>query len=151
MQVTQGSPRPDGTREISIVVVPRDRYRNSLGPGRADALEVTGTPGTTLNGPLLDNGDGSYTATGSWTPKSGSDPAIVVGQPGRPSVVLHPPSKPPRKHRRRDRDSGDKERGRLEAAEELLESLEIEGHDVEGVRIRHIVIDIEVDDGDSEG
>ena len=149
--VTEGSPRPDGSREVSVVIVPRDRYGNSLGPGRGDGLDVTGTPGTTLTGPLVDNGDGSYTASGTWNPKVGSDPALIAGQPGRPSVVLHPPSKPSPKHRRRDKDGEEKKGGRLEAAEELLESLDIRGHDVEDVHIRRIVVDIEVREGDDEG
>lgn len=75
----------------TITVVPKDKYGNNLGPGRGDGFTVTGVPGTTVTGPVKDNGDGSYTVPVSWDPP-GSDPGVVIGQPGRPPVVVGPES-----------------------------------------------------------
>ncbi len=75
----------------TITVVPRDKYGNNLGPGRGDGLSVTGTSGTTVTGPLRDNGDGSYTVPVTWDPSSGNSPGVVIGQPGRPPVVVQDP------------------------------------------------------------
>ena len=76
----------------SITLVPKDKYGNNLGPGRGDGLTVTGAPGTTVTGPVRDNGDGSYTFPVNWDPSSGDAPGVVVGQPGRPPVVVRDPS-----------------------------------------------------------
>jgi Trypsin-like peptidase domain/von Willebrand factor type A domain len=73
----------------TITVVPRDRYGNNVGPGRGDGLSITGAPGTTVSGPVLDNGDGSYTVPVTVAPSTGTGPGIVVGQPGRPPVVVN--------------------------------------------------------------
>ena len=56
---------------------------------------------TTVTGPLVDNGDGSYTVPVSWTPGTGYEPGVVLVQPGRPPVVIGPkpnPSKHPHTH-----------------------------------------------------
>ena len=53
---------------------------------------MTGAPGTTVTGPVRDNGDGSYTFPVNWDPSSGDAPGVVVGQPGRPPVVVRDPS-----------------------------------------------------------
>ena len=75
----------------TITVVPKDQYGNNLGPGRGDGLTITGAPGTTVSGPIRDNGDGSYTVPVSWNPSSGDSPGVVISQPGRPPVVVHDP------------------------------------------------------------
>ena len=72
----------------TVTITPKDVYGNNLGPGRGDGFTVTGVPGTTVTGPVTDNGDGTYTVPVSWNPGSGTDPGVVVGQPGRPPVVL---------------------------------------------------------------
>ena len=77
----------------TITVTPRDPFGNNLGPGRGDGIIITGVPGTTVTGPVKDNGDGSYTVPISWDPGSGQDPGIVVGQPGRGPVVVQPKPK----------------------------------------------------------
>lgn len=84
--------RPNGTRDVIVVFVPRDKYGNHVGPGRGDILEVTGVPGTVLTAPVHDNGDGSYTAPGTWDPASGQEPGVIVAQPDRPCVVVQPPT-----------------------------------------------------------
>lgn len=75
----------------TITVIPKDKYGNNLGPGRGDGLSITGAPGTTVTGPVRDNGDGSYTVPVSWNPSSGDGPGVVIGQPDRPPVVVHDP------------------------------------------------------------
>jgi len=75
----------------TITLVPKDKYGNNLGPGRGDGLSITGAPGTTVTGPVRDNGDGSYTVPVSWDPSSEDGTGVVIGQPGRPPVVVHDP------------------------------------------------------------
>jgi V8-like Glu-specific endopeptidase len=75
-----------------ITLVPKDKYGNNLGPGRADGLSITGVLGTTVTEPIHDNGDGSYTVHVDWDTSSGNKPAIVLGQPGRPPVVIPGPT-----------------------------------------------------------
>jgi hypothetical protein len=79
-----------GGRE-TVVIVPKDKYGNNVGPGRGDGFTVSGIPGTTITGPVVDNGDGSYTVPVRVDPSSVGDPGVVIGQPGRPPVVVRPP------------------------------------------------------------
>ena len=91
VSTTVGGSRPDGTNDVTVVVTPRDKYGNNLGPGRSDGLTVTGAPGTTVADPIKDNGDGSYGVSGTWNPGFGQPPGVVIGQPGRPPVVVQAP------------------------------------------------------------
>lgn len=75
----------------TIVIDPRDPFGNQIGPGRGNDLDVNGGPGTTVTGPVIDNGDGTYTVPVSWDPDQGG-PGVVVGQPGRPPVVVGQPA-----------------------------------------------------------
>jgi hypothetical protein len=75
----------------TITLVPKDMYGNNLGPGRGDGLTITGAPGTTVTGPIRDNGDGSYTVPVNWDPSSGDSPGVVIGQTSRPPVVVRDP------------------------------------------------------------
>jgi von Willebrand factor type A domain/Trypsin-like peptidase domain len=75
----------------TITLVPKDKYGNNVGPGRGDGLSIAGAPGTTVTGPVRDNGDGSYTVPVSWDPSSDSGPGVVIAQPGRPPVLVHDP------------------------------------------------------------
>lgn len=86
--VIQVAPRPDGTLTGILVITPRDPYGNPIGPGRGGDLTVTGAPGTTITGPVLDNGDGSYNVPVGWGPDG--RPGVVISQPGRPPVVITP-------------------------------------------------------------
>ena len=95
--------RTDVTVNVSggtgtITIVPRDRYGNNVGPGRADGLSVAGVPGITIKGTLRDNGDGSYTVPVAWDPLSGESPGVIIVQPGRAPVVING-AKPTRKNR----------------------------------------------------
>ena len=71
--------------------IPKDKYDNNLGPGRGDGFTVTGVPGTTVTGPVKDNGDGSYTVPVTCDPSTGNNPGVVIGQPGRPPIIVHGP------------------------------------------------------------
>jgi hypothetical protein len=90
--VTDNGKRPDGKNNVVISITPKDIYGNTIGPGRGDSLTLSSTPGTTLTGPLTDNGDGSYSVPGYWDPTASGAPGVVVSQPGRPGVVLQPPA-----------------------------------------------------------
>jgi hypothetical protein len=79
---------PDGTRKVNVVLVPRDRYGNNLGPGRLDGLSVTGAAGNTVTGLVRDNGDGSYTVDLCWDQQVSATPGVVITQPGRPPVGI---------------------------------------------------------------
>jgi hypothetical protein len=98
VSVNLGSPGPGGNRTGTVTITPKDVYGNDLGPGRGDGITVTGVPGTTVTGPAVDNGDGTYTIPVSWDPGSGDEPSVVVGQPGRPPVVVGPKAKPKKHH-----------------------------------------------------
>jgi hypothetical protein len=74
-----------------VVVTPRDKYNNSLGPGRSDTVTFSGGPGTTVTGPVVDNGDGSYTIPIAWTGTGSNNPVVVITQPGRNPVEVKVP------------------------------------------------------------
>jgi hypothetical protein len=63
---------PDGSSVGTITLTPRDKYVNSLGPGRASSIPVAGAPGTTVTGPVKDNGDGTYKIPITWNPSTGT-------------------------------------------------------------------------------
>src|SRR5262249_31620970 len=75
----------------TVTIVPKDKYGNNVGPGRGDGFTVSGIPGTTIIGQVVDNGDGSYTVPVSVDPSSVGAPGVVIGQPGRPPVIVRPP------------------------------------------------------------
>ena len=81
----------NGGQRGTITIIPRDRYGNNLGPGRGEGLSTTGTPGTTVTGPLRDNGDGSYTIPIAWSPSQGQQPGVSVEQPNRSPAILYDP------------------------------------------------------------
>ncbi|MEV5970799.1 vWA domain-containing protein [Streptomyces sp. NPDC051921] len=83
---------PDGG---TLTLVPRDRYGNHVGPGRSDLLPIGGAAGTTVTGPVEDNGDGSYTVPVTWVPGTPGAPGVIVSQPGRPPVVVPGAPLPP--------------------------------------------------------
>jgi hypothetical protein len=91
-------PRPDGTRPVKITITPRDRYGNHLGPGRGPDISFTGTDGTTTGGSVHDNGEGSYTVTGTWDPESSQPPGVIITQPARAPTPANS-GKPHKRHR----------------------------------------------------
>lgn len=78
----------------TLTITPRDAFGNHLGPGRSDAFEINGGTGTTLDGSMVDNGDGTYTAPVAWDPVTGP-PSLVITQPDRPPVVAAPSAAAP--------------------------------------------------------
>lgn len=84
--------RPDGKQDVVLTITPRDPYGSLVGPGRTGDLVVTGLAGTTVAGPLTDQGDGTYTIAGVWDPGAGPAPGAVITQPGRPPVVVQAPT-----------------------------------------------------------
>ncbi|SFF02796.1 Trypsin-like peptidase domain-containing protein [Chitinophaga sp. CF118] len=95
IQTTVIATLPDGKQEVKITVTPKDKYGNNLGPGRTNDLPVTGTPGSSVTGVIEDNGDGTYSVVVIWDPTSGTQPGVIITQPGRPPVVAGVPCPPP--------------------------------------------------------
>lgn len=85
---------PGGCVLIRTTITPRDRYGNYLGPGRGDAFEVTGQPGSTITGSATDLGNGSYQFELCWDPDAPLQPGVVVTQPDRPGVEFPLPVPP---------------------------------------------------------
>lgn len=84
-----------GHKQVTIRLTPQDRYGNPLGPGRGDQFGVSGTIGSTPNGPIHDRGDGSYDVGVLWVPAVAPQPGVVIAQPERPPVTVTPPGAPP--------------------------------------------------------
>jgi hypothetical protein len=91
VKTTATGTTPDGKRTGTVVVTPRDPFGSHLGPGRGADISLTGTPGTVVTGPVQDNGDGSYTVPVAWEPGASGPRGVVLGQPGRPPVVIVDP------------------------------------------------------------
>ncbi|KAI9782466.1 MAG: hypothetical protein M1839_004952 [Geoglossum umbratile] len=81
---------PNGQIGI-IIITPRDKYGNDLGPGRSDGITISGSTGTIITGTIVDIGNGSYTVPITWDPATGNPPGVVIGQPGRPPVIVQQP------------------------------------------------------------
>jgi hypothetical protein len=79
VKIAASTTRPDKRRAVTFSIVPRDRYGNHFGPGRAEAFLVTGARGTTITAPVHDSGDGSYTVTG--LTEVGAKPGVVLDRP----------------------------------------------------------------------
>jgi hypothetical protein len=89
--ITTTGKLPDGKHTGTVLIVPRDCYSSQLGPGRAGDLSVSGASGTTVTGPMQDNGDGSYTVPLAWEPGAADGPGLVIGQPERTPIVVTGP------------------------------------------------------------
>jgi len=79
---------PGGCVLVRATLTPRDRYGNYLGPGRPDAFEIAGQPGSVPVGAVRDNGDGSYSVDLCWDPESSMPPGVIITQPERPPLGL---------------------------------------------------------------
>jgi hypothetical protein len=84
-------PGPDGGDRVHLTFTPRDKYGNLLGPGRGDSFTLKPQPGSKPDGPVVDNGDGSYGVDVSNDPNSLGPPRVGIVQPGRPPAVIGPP------------------------------------------------------------
>jgi hypothetical protein len=91
--VVTASGTSGGDTTGTITITPKDKYGNHVGPGLGGALGISGAGGTTVTGPVVDLGNGSYDLPASWP--AGGTPGVVVGQPGRPPVVVAPPATSP--------------------------------------------------------
>ena len=89
--IVDKGPRADGKHTVVFTVTPRDQYGNNLGPGQQEEIVVSAIPGTVPGGTISDNGDGSYSIPGTWDPAVSGQPGVVIGQPGRPGVVVQLP------------------------------------------------------------
>ncbi|HET9056849.1 MAG TPA: trypsin-like peptidase domain-containing protein [Chitinophagaceae bacterium] len=87
IKTTVVSVRADGKKQLVFTLTPKDKYGNNIGPGRADVINVTGVAGTSTDGLVTDNGDGTYTVNGTWD-ATGTAPGITITQPGRNAVVV---------------------------------------------------------------
>ncbi|PFO99882.1 trypsin-like peptidase domain-containing protein [Bacillus cereus] len=78
----------DGCIELRVSLIPRDKYGNNLGPGRLEAISVTGMAGSKVTGPVRDNGDGSYVVDMCWDQELSGSPGVIINQPERSPVEI---------------------------------------------------------------
>jgi WD40 repeat protein len=103
---------PDGQRELTVEITPRDRYGNDMGLGNGDQIIIQPPPGTKLNGELIDLGNGRYQQKLVWDGRTPLSKGVFVGQPARqpvwvgadpqpgtgtnqPTLLDNPPGEPP--------------------------------------------------------
>jgi hypothetical protein len=120
----------------TLVIVPRDRYGNPLGPGRSDRFTVDPIPGVSITGKVKDRKDGSYTIGVTWNGSVTSLPGVVIQQPDRYPVVMTP------KTSARPVSS----QNCSEAAEKLLGCLGLDDPDVKRVRVKSVCVEIDLKD-----
>jgi hypothetical protein len=127
---------PDG-RHGTLVIVPRDRYANPIGPGRAELFTVSPIPGVNIVGTVKDQKDGSYKVNIVWDTSTAPVPGILIRQPERDPVVMTPPKKkiPPAP----GYDC-------KEAAEKLLDCLGLDDPDVKRVRVKSVNLKVDLED-----
>jgi hypothetical protein len=124
---------PDG-RHGTLVLVPRDRYGNPLGPGRGDRFTVAPMPGVRIDGKVKDRGDGSYAVDVVWDVSVTPSPGVLVGQPDRDPVIMPPGTGvPPRP----ECDCTDE-------AGKLLDCLGLGDVDVKRVRIKSVSLEVDL-------
>jgi hypothetical protein len=88
MTMTPSGTLPDGRQRFVVTMTPRDRYGSVLGPGRGGSFTTQGGAGSSPDGGVVDNGDGTYTQVIVYDPTSGSEPGVTIAQPDRPPVVV---------------------------------------------------------------
>ncbi len=79
---------PNGKRHIRIVFIPKDTYSNLIGPGRVDSFLVAGISGSSIDGGIVDNGNGEYEILIIHDATSGNQPGIVISQEGKSPVII---------------------------------------------------------------
>jgi len=131
------TPQPDG-RHGTIVITPRDPFKNPLGPGRGDRFTVNPIPGVKINGKVTDRKNGDYAVDVIWDPSQANTPGVAVEQPDRdPQTMTAPP--PPGGFLEPGKDCG-------KAAESLLDCLGLKNADVKKVRVKSISLEIDLKD-----
>jgi hypothetical protein len=124
---------PDGHRFGTLVITPRDRYGNPLGPGRGDRFTVSPLPGIIIDGKVLDRGDGSYGVGIVWA--ATATPGVLVNQPDREATPMVPGTTIPP-------TGGDK--NCTEAAGKLLDCLGLSDPDVKRVHVKRVCVEIDL-------
>ena len=84
----------DGKQKVLVTLIPRDRYGNHLGPGKADSFSVGNITGSTVQGGITDNGDGSYGVIVIWDSRSGVSPGVSINQQDRDPVIIESSKRP---------------------------------------------------------
>jgi hypothetical protein len=74
---------PDGQMELTVEIIPRDRYGNEMGLGNGDQIIIQPPPGTKLNGDLIDLGNGKYQQKLIWDGRTPLSKGVFVVQPAR--------------------------------------------------------------------
>lgn len=128
-----------GGRHGTLVVFPRDRYGNPLGPGRGDRITVTPLPGVTITGGVKDRGDGSYGVDIAWNPTVTTAPGVLVHQPDRDPAPMIPPAEPAP-------TPGDSDC--TESASKLLTCMGLPDADVKRVRVKSVCVQVDLKDPD---
>lgn len=133
--------QPDG-RHGTLVIVPRDRYGNPLGPGRGDVFTVSPIPGVRISGGVKDRRDGSYGVNVVWDVSVTHVPGVLVRQPGRNPATMVPPatSVPPAPGH-----------NCTEVAGKLLDCLGLDNPDVKCVRVKSVCLEVDLKDSKSCG
>jgi hypothetical protein len=129
------SDQPDG-HYGTLVIVPRDRYGNPLGPGRGGGFTVTPLPGVRVDGTVKDRGDGSYGVPVVWDFPVTLVPGVLVHQPDRDPVPMTPSTVVP--------PTGGEEC--TEIAGELLDCLGLRDPEVKCVRVKRVCIEVDLKD-----
>jgi von Willebrand factor type A domain/Trypsin-like peptidase domain len=126
---------PDGRHGI-LVIVPRDRYDNPLGPGRRDVFTVSPMPGVKVTGGVKDRMNGSYAVDIVWDASITPVPGVLIHQPDRDPSLAMPPSKtvPPSP----GRDC-------TEAAGKLLDCLGLDDSKVKKVKVKRVHLEVDLD------
>jgi hypothetical protein len=136
VSVVDVTDRPDG-RHGTLVIVPRDKYDNPLGPGRPDAFEVSPLPGVRIDGTVRDREDGSYGVIVVWDPTIAPVPGVIVQQPDRNPVPVTPPK--PDMPTRPGEDCAD-------AAGKLLKCLGLDDPEVKRVRVKSVCLEVDLNE-----
>ena len=79
---------PDSRDVIRVTIIPRDRFGGALGPGRGGSFTVQPCPGSSPDGGVVDEGDGTYTQVIVFDPTAGYEPGVAIAQPDRPTVIV---------------------------------------------------------------
>lgn len=140
VEIVDVTDQPGGRRGV-LVMVPRDRYGNPLGPGRKDRFTVAPLPGVTLDDVVRDRKDGSYGVSVSWDDTVIDRPGVLVTQPERPGVPLRPSAPPATPVPRPDC---------TDAASQLLDCLGLDDPEVKRIRVKRVCLEVDLKEQDCQ-